>query len=94
MSNEPTKELYVFFNDYCQDYKEHEPVIDEFDEENPDIVVTKFNFTNMSYPPTTYHVEKYSVSQSPTYIGVVSGKEIDRQSGGKPSKFVLKSLLG
>lgn len=88
------KELYVFFNDTCWDYQQHEPVIDEFIAENPDIVVTKFNFTDMSYPPTSYHVNKYEVQQSPTYIGVEDEKVIDRQNGGKPSKFVLRSLLG
>ena len=88
------KELYVFFNDTCWDYQQHEPVIDEFAAENPDITVEKFNFTDMSYPPTSYHVNKYDVKQSPTYIGVVDGQVMDRQNGGKPSKFALRSLLG
>lgn len=87
------KELYVFYNDQCITYREHESVIDEFAKENPDIVVEKFNFTDMSHPPTSYHVSRYGVSASPTYIGIVDGKEFDRTIGN-PSKFVLKSLLG
>lgn len=88
------KELYVFFNDSCTDYKQQLPVIKEFINENPDIVVEQFNISDMNYPPTAYHVKNYAIKYSPTYIGIVDGKVIDRVDGGQASKFVLKSLLG
>lgn len=88
------KELHIFYNDTCWDYQQHEPVIDEFIAENPDIVVTKFNFTDMSHPPTSYYYNKYAVRQSPTYIGVQDEMIMGRQDGGKPSKFALRSLVG
>lgn len=88
------KELYVFFNETCWDYQQHEPVIDEFAQEYSDVVVTKFNFSDMSYPPTSYHVSKYEITQSPTYVAVENGMLMGKQEGGKPSKFALRSLLG
>ena len=87
------KELYVFYNQQCITYKEHDHVIDEFASENDDVVVVKFDYTHPAPPPTTYHVQKFGITQSPTYVGVVDGSEIDR-TNGQPSKFVLRSLLG
>lgn len=68
------------------------PVVDEFEKENPDIKVVRIDVESND-PAMKHYFKLYDIKAVPLFLGLVDSKVIDGHQG-TASKFMLQSLLG
>lgn len=68
------------------------PIVDEFEKENPDIKVVRIDVESND-PTVRHYFSLYNITSVPLFLGLVDSKVIDGHQG-TASKFMLKSLLG
>ncbi len=86
------KELVFFWGSWCEYCKAMDPIVDEFEKENPDVKVTRIDVESND-PAIKHYFNIYRITSVPLFIGMVDSKVIDGHQG-TASKFMLKSLLG
>ena len=81
-------EVIDFWATWCGPCKLMNPIIDEVEKENPDLVITRVDIDS-----DKEMVEKYGIQSVPTYVILKDGKEVDRIIGAKPKFAFLKRIF-
>jgi thioredoxin 1 len=81
-------EIIDFWATWCNPCKLMNPILDEVEKENKDIVITRIDIDlNKDM------VNQYNIKSVPTYIILKDGKEIDRIIGAKPKFAFLNRIF-
>jgi thioredoxin 1 len=81
-------EVIDFWATWCGPCKLMNPIIDEVEKENPDLIITRIDIDS-----DKDMVEQYNIQSVPTYVILKDGKEIDRIIGAKPKFAFLKRVF-
>ena len=81
-------EVIDFWATWCGPCKLMNPILDEVEQEYPDLILTKVDID-----VDKEMVEKYGIQSVPTYIILKDGKEIDRIIGAKPKFAFLQRVF-
>jgi thioredoxin 1 len=81
-------EVIDFWATWCGPCKLMNPILDEVEQEYPDLILTKVDID-----VDKEMVEKYGNQSVPTYIILKDGKEIDRIIGAKPKFAFLQRVF-
>jgi thioredoxin 1 len=79
--------LYDFYADWCQPCKMMNPILDQLEQDRPDIEVVRINAD--ASPETC---QDYGVTGIPTYIIFDEGIEVKRVIGALPKAKFLTAL--
>ncbi len=79
--------LLDFWAPWCPPCKVMNPIIEEIESENPDILVEKINIDEDSAT-----AQEYNVMSIPTYVFVKDGKEVDRIIGATSKSNIINKL--
>jgi thiol-disulfide isomerase/thioredoxin len=80
------KELWYFYADWCPYCQQQNPIMDEFEKENPDITVIRIESKDSDA------AEINNVTAFPTHKVVIDGMFIDTLNGLKQKEDLVKAF--
>lgn len=81
-------EVIDFWATWCGPCKIMNPILDEIEQEYPDLKITRIDIDQ-----NRDMLEKYDIQSVPTYLIIKDGNEIDRIIGAKPKFAFLQRIF-